>query len=172
MASFRAFLIAEIRNNYAIRTTMTKVNRLLWESVEADRFVTALFGVLDTEQRRFTYVNAGHNPAFLLRAATGQFETLDATGPLLGTFDAATYKERVVELKPDDVLLLYTDGVTEAMTATGELFGDDRLKDVMRALRGQDASSIVRGIWETTQAFRDGEQDDDVTIVAIKAKGD
>lgn len=171
MASFRAFLIAEIRNNYAIRTTMAKVNRLLWESVEPDRFVTALFGVLDVEQRRFTYVNAGHNPAFLLRAATGQFETLDATGPLLGTFDAATYKERVVELRPDDVLLLYTDGVTEAMAASGELFGDDRLKDVVRTLREGDAASIVRGIWERTQAFRDGEQDDDVTIVAVKARG-
>ncbi|MGE5175413.1 MAG: SpoIIE family protein phosphatase [Hyphomicrobiales bacterium] len=171
MASFRAFLIAEIRNNYAIRTTMSKVNRLLWESVEPDRFVTALFGVLDSEQRRFTYVNAGHNPGFLLRAANGQFDTLDATGPLLGTFDAATYKERVVELRPGDVLVLYTDGVTEAMNASGELFGDDRLKEVVRALREQDAASIVRGIWETTQAFRDGEQDDDVTIVVVKAKG-
>ncbi|HEX7078877.1 MAG TPA: SpoIIE family protein phosphatase [Candidatus Eisenbacteria bacterium] len=172
MASFRAFLIAEIRNNYAIRTTMTKVNRLLWESIEPDRFVTALFGVLDTEQRRFTYVNAGHNPGFLLRAATGNFETLDATGPLLGTFDAATYKERVAELRPGDVLVLYTDGVTEAMTDSGELFGDDRLKDVIRTLREQDAPAIVRGIWEAARTFRDGEQDDDVTIVAVKAKGD
>ena len=100
MAAFRASLIAEIRNNYAMRTTMSKVNRLLWESVEPDRFVTALFGVLDVSARRFTYVNAGHNPAVLYRAATGLFDTLEPTGPLLGTFETATYKERIAEIRP------------------------------------------------------------------------
>ena len=169
MASFRASLIAEIRNNYAIRTTMVKVNKLLWESIEPDRFVTALFGVLDVEARRFTYVNAGHNPALLLRAATGQFETLDATGPLLGTFEAATYKERVVELRPGDVLVLYTDGITEAMDAGGELFGEERLRETILARKDEPAVAHVRGIWEAVQAFRDGEQDDDLTTVVVRA---
>ena len=169
MASFRASLIAEIRNNYAIRTTMAKVNKLLWESIEPDRFVTALFGVLDVEARRFTYVNAGHNPALLLRAATGQFETLDATGPLLGTFEAATYKERLVELRPEDVLVLYTDGITEAMNADGDLFGEERLREAILARKGEPAVALVRGIWEAVQGFRDGEQDDDLTTVVVRA---
>jgi sigma-B regulation protein RsbU (phosphoserine phosphatase) len=148
---------------------MAKVNKLLWESIEPDRFVTALFGVLDVEARRFTYVNAGHNPALLLRAATGQFDTLDATGPLLGTFEAAAYKERLVELRPGDVLVLYTDGITEAMNADGDLFGEERLREAIVARKDESAVAQVRGIWEAVQAFRDGEQDDDLTTVVVRA---
>jgi sigma-B regulation protein RsbU (phosphoserine phosphatase) len=169
MAAFRASLIAEIRNNYAMRTTMGKVNKLLWESIEADRFVTALFGVLDTEARRFTYVNAGHNPALLYRASSGQFETLDATGPLLGTFETATFKERVVELRPGDVLVMYTDGVTEAMTPAGELFGEERLRREIEKRREEPAAKIVRGIWEAVLAFEAGEQEDDATLVVVRS---
>jgi len=168
MASFRASLIAEIRNNYAMRTVFSKVNKLLWESVEPDRFVTAIYGVLDVENRRFTYVNAGHNPGFLYRAATDKFDTLDATGPLLGTFEAAAYKERQVEIHPGDVLVLYTDGVTEAISLGGDFFGEERLREVIRARKSEPAVSLVRGIWETVQAFQGGDQDDDLTVVAIR----
>jgi sigma-B regulation protein RsbU (phosphoserine phosphatase) len=168
MASFRASLIAEIRNNYAIRTVLTKVNKLLWESVEPDRFVTAIYGVLDVENRRFTYVNAGHNPAVLYRPAENRFDALDATGPLLGTFEAATFKERQVEIASGDLLVLYTDGVTEAMDTVGDLFGEARLQDVIRARKDDTAAGVVRGIWEAVRAFRAGDQDDDLTIVAVK----
>jgi phosphoserine phosphatase RsbU/P len=168
MASFRASLIAEIRNNYAIRTVFTKVNRLLWESVEPDRFVTALYGVLDVEARRFTYVNAGHNPAFLYRVREDRFDSLDATGPLLGTLETATYKERQTEIAAGDVLVLYTDGVTEAMSSTGDFFGEDRLREVIRARRGDPAALILRAIWDAVRGFRGGEHHDDLTVVVVK----
>jgi sigma-B regulation protein RsbU (phosphoserine phosphatase) len=168
MASFRASLIAEIRNNYAIRTVFAKVNKLLWESVEPDRFVTAMYGVLDIENRRFTYVNAGHNPAMIYRPGANRFDTLDSTGPLLGTFEAATYKERQVEIASGDVLVLYTDGVTEAMNEAKDLFGEGRLQEVIRARKDDTAVGVVRGIWEAVKAHRAGDQDDDVTIVAVK----
>jgi phosphoserine phosphatase RsbU/P len=168
MAAFRASLLAEIRNNYAMRTTMSKVNRLLWESIEADRFVTAVFGVLDTAARRLTYVNAGHNPALLYRAATGQFDTLESTGPLLGTFETATFKERVVEIRPGDVLVMYTDGVTEAMSTSNELFGEERLRQEIVQRKDDPAAKIVRGIYEAVQAYQAGEQEDDVTIVVVR----
>ncbi len=168
MASFRASLIAEIRNNYAIRTIISKVNRLLWESVEPDRFVTALYGVLDVESRRFTYVNAGHNPALICRAGGDHFDQLDATGPLLGTFDSATYKERTAEIRPGDLFVLYTDGVTEAMNASDELFGEERLKAVMRDARGETAAVALRRIWDAVKAHRNQALDDDMTIVVVK----
>jgi sigma-B regulation protein RsbU (phosphoserine phosphatase) len=168
MASFRASLIAEVRNNYAIRTVMAKVNRLLWESMEADRFVTAVYGVLDIQARRFTYVNAGHNPGFLYRAATGQFDQLDSTGPLLGTLEAATFKERQTEIRPGDVLVLYTDGITESMSASEDFFGEDRLKDVIRSRKDGTAAEIVRGIRETVGAFSGEELEDDLTVVVVK----
>ncbi len=168
MAAFRASLIAEVRNNYAIRTVMTKVNRLLWESVEPDRFVTAVYGVLDINARRFTYVNAGHNPGLLYRAATGQFDALDSTGPLLGTLETATFKERHAEIRPGDVLILYTDGITESLSAEQDFFGEDRLKDVIRSRKDGTAAEIVRGIRETVGAFSGGEPEDDLTVVAVK----
>ncbi len=168
MAAFRASLIAEVRNNYAIRTVFTKVNRLLWESIEIDRFVTAIYGVLDIQARRFTYVNAGHNPGLLYRAATDSFENLDSTGPLLGTLEGATFKERQVEIRPGDILTLYTDGITESMSAAEELFGEERLKDVVRSRRGGSAAEIVRAIRETVSAFAGGEPDDDLTLVLLK----
>ena len=168
MASFRASLIAEVLNNYAIRTIIGKVNRLLWESVEADRFVTAFYGVLDIQARRITYVNAGHNPGLLYRAATDAFETLDSTGPLLGTFETATFKERHAEIRTGDLLVLYTDGITESMGWNQELFGEERLKDVIRARRAGTASEIVRGIRETLGDFSGGEPDDDLTVVVVK----
>jgi sigma-B regulation protein RsbU (phosphoserine phosphatase) len=171
MASFRASLIAEIRNNYAIRTIMMKVNRLLWESVEADRFVTALYGVLDIGGRRFTYVNAGHNPGFLYRAATDRFDSLDATGPLLGTLQTASFKERTVEIPAGDVLVLYTDGVTEAMNGSQEFFGEERLLEVIRRRKAEPAALMVRGIWDAVREFREGDQDDDLTIVVIRGTG-
>jgi len=168
MASFRASLIAEIRNNYSIRNVIGKVNRLLWESIEADRFVTALYGVLDIANRRFTYVNAGHNPAFLYRVGVDRFDTLDSTGPLLGSFETATFKERHADIGPGDVLVLYTDGVTEAMNRSNDLFGEDRLREVIRSRKTETAGTIVRGIWETARAFGDGELADDLTVVVIR----
>lgn len=171
MASFRASLIAELRNNYSIRTVFAKVNKLLWESVEADRFVTSLYGVLDLSLRRFTYVNAGHNPGLLLRSATGRIEHLDPTGPLLGTFEAATYKERHVEVEENDFLVLYTDGVTEALSREGELFGVERLEEVLRVRAAEGAPSVHRGVREAVRAFEEGRQTDDLTLVVVKGVG-
>ncbi len=171
MASFRASLIAEIRNNYSMRTIVAKVNKLLWESVEADRFVTAIYGVLDIQSRRFTYVNAGHNPGVIFRPVTGKIDHLDATGPLLGTLEAATYKERHVEIHPGDVLVLYTDGVTEAMNPEGELFGMERLEEVLREKAVEGAASVLRAIRETVQTFQEGRQTDDLTVVVVKGIG-
>jgi len=168
MAAFRASLIAEVRNNYAIRTVFAKVNKLLWESVEVDRFVTAVYGVLDINARRFTYVNAGHNPGLLYRGATDTFDSLDSTGPLLGTLETATFKEKQVEIRRGDVLALYTDGITESMDQAKELFGEERLRDVIRSRREGSAAEIVRGIRETVGAFSGGEPEDDLTLVVVK----
>ncbi|MFH0778284.1 MAG: SpoIIE family protein phosphatase, partial [Candidatus Eisenbacteria bacterium] len=112
MASFRASLRAEIRNNYAIRTIFRKTNALLYESTETGRFVTAFYGVLDTKNKVLTFSNAGHNPPILLRSGGGM-ELLSEGGTILGILPDSAYEERPISLGSGDVLALYTDGVVE-----------------------------------------------------------
>jgi len=86
----------------------------------------------------------------------------------LGTLETATYKERQTEIAAGDVLVLYTDGVTEAMSSTGDFFGEDRLREVIRARRGDPAALILRAIWDAVRSFRGGEHHDDLTVVVVK----
>jgi len=105
MAGFRMSLLAEIRNEYAIRAVMRKVNQLLHESTERDRFVTAFYGVLDWRNSMLIFSNAGHNPPMLLRA-DGTGEELSEGGVALGVLEDTHYEERPVALHPGDVLVM------------------------------------------------------------------
>jgi len=142
MATFRASLRAEIRNNYAISVILGKVNRLMWESVEETAFVTAVYGVLDWPRRRLTYSNAGHNPPILLRAG-GRVELLEVGGPLLGAFPDAAYCEAFIDLEPGDVLVCYTDGITEACSPEGEMFGLERLTALVQARPPDEPARVL-----------------------------
>jgi len=168
MATFRASLLAEIRNQYAIRRILEKVNRLLFESMDSGKFVTAFYGVLDVKNRVFTFSNAGHNPPLLLRA-NGTVEWLSEGGLPLGILADAVYEERPVPLATGDVLVLYTDGVTEASNNTEEQYGTKRLEDIVRKLRDLSAAEIVRSIEHDVEAFT-GEVhlNDDLTLVVAR----
>jgi sigma-B regulation protein RsbU (phosphoserine phosphatase) len=168
MAAFRASLLAEIRNHYAIRRIFEKVNRLLYESTDTGKFVTAFYGVLDVKNRVFTFANAGHNPPLLLRA-NGTAEWLTEGGLALGILSEATYEERPVPLATGDVLVLYTDGVTEASNVTEEQYGVRRLEDLVRKLSDQPAREIVSAIVTEVEAFT-GERhlNDDLTLVVAR----
>ncbi len=166
MASFRASLLAEIRNNYAISTIMRKVNRLIWESVEPERCVTACYGVLDSGARVLTYSNAGHLYPLVIRKAGVQ--RLTRGGMLLGAIEQAFYEEGRTHLKSGDLLLFFTDGLIEAEDASGEPFGEDRLIDVARAALDLPCSDIVQRIHQTILGFTGTTLADDFTIVAVK----
>jgi sigma-B regulation protein RsbU (phosphoserine phosphatase) len=171
MAGFRASLIAEIRNNYAIRTILRKVNNVLLEMTPRDNFVTAFYGVLDARNHVFTFSNGGHNPPLLLRQ-NGEVERLKEGGPLVGVIADARYEERPIWLTPGDVLLLYTDGVTEASGADGEEFGEARLIELVGALRDQSAADICNRVHEAVRGFADRRAAvDDITMIAIKVLG-
>lgn len=168
MAGFRAFLLSEIRNNYAIRTIFAKVNNLLQESLKEYQFVTAFYGVLDLERRRFTYSNAGHHPPILFRA-DGQQRYLKSGGPVLGMFEGTTYNERFMDLAPGDILLLYTDGLVEAENEARELFGRERLEPFVRANAHRSAQELCQAIYDEMRRFTGEEQlKDDTTIVVVK----
>jgi len=168
MASFRASLIAEIRNNYAIRAIMQKVNRLLEESLDRGNFVTAVYGVLDSRARIFTFSNAGHNPPLLLRKS-GELVELVEGGLALGVDLNARYEERPIGLNRGDILVFYTDGVTEALNAAGEQFETARLIKAVRENAQRRASELVRMIAEEVQSFKADEFIlDDLTIMILK----
>ncbi|NOT33984.1 MAG: SpoIIE family protein phosphatase [Candidatus Eisenbacteria bacterium] len=170
MAGFRMSLLAEIRNDFAIRAVMRKVNSLLHESTDRDKFVTAFYSVLDLKNRVLIYSNAGHNPPILLRQ-NGEVELLTDGGVALGVLREAEYEDRPFPLRDGDVLVLYTDGVTEAEGPMGEQFGTTRLEHTIAALRERGAQEILDGI---VRAVLDwcGErgQNDDLTLMVVKVR--
>ncbi len=170
MASFRASLRAEIRNNYSIRTILSKVNRLLLESVESGTYVTAFYGVLDTRARVLTYSNAGHNPPILLRA-DGKMELLSEGGTILGALPGVTFKERRLTFGSGDLLVMYTDGVTDAVNPEREDFGQERLERLVKASAGLSADAVTQRIIDEVNAFRrEARLNDDLTLVVLRAK--
>ncbi len=168
MASFRASLLAEIRNNYMINAILRKVNRLIWESVEPERCVTACYGVLDAESGIFTYSNAGHcHPIIIGRKG---IRRLDKGGILLGAIANAEYREERVYLQPGDVVLFFTDGLTEAEDVYGDAFGEEKLIETARSLAGRPGSEIVKRIHQAVHEFASGHLGDDFTLLVIKVK--
>jgi sigma-B regulation protein RsbU (phosphoserine phosphatase) len=168
MAAFRASLKAEIRNNFAIRAILQKVNNLLYESIERDKYVTAVYSVLDSKNRVLTFSNAGHNPP-ILRRANGSVEYLSEGGLALGTFPDSKYEERPISLSPGDILLFYTDGVTEVLDCDGKEFGVKRLLAALEESKGLSAKEIVEFVVNSTNNFARCQQDtDDLTMIVIK----
>lgn len=172
MATFRAGLRAEVRNNYAISVVLSRVNRLLWESIEETAFVTAVYGVLDLKRRRLTYSNAGHNPPLLIRAG-GDAEWLEEGGTILGRFPDAVYREQTIDLETGNLVAFYTDGITEAQAPSGEMFGEDRLVAVLSEREANESSrSLCQRILEAVRSHCRGvHADDDLTVVLLQVTG-
>src|ERR1051326_2898093 len=138
MAFLRASLRAATHIGYATHISMAKVNYLLWESIESNQFVTAFYGILDATNRTLAYSNAGHNPPLLIDA-DGKAHFEERGGVPLGMFRDSRYYEYYATIEPRQMLVLYTDGVTEAMNSLGEEYGGQRLIDAV--LRGRHLSA-------------------------------
>lgn len=168
MASYRASLIAEIRNNYSIRTICEKVNRLMCESIKPGNFVTSVYGVLDSVNHVLTFANCGHNLPFVLRVS-GEVAYLREGGPVMGVDPTGTYREQPIYLEPGDVAVLYTDGVTEVFDDDGVEFGLERLIEVVRSNRDKRSSEIEDAIYHTVHSYAGSDHMfDDLTMVVVK----
>jgi sigma-B regulation protein RsbU (phosphoserine phosphatase) len=169
MAGFRMSLLAEIRNEFTIRAVMRKVNSLLHESLERERFVTAFYGVLDIKNKVLIYSNGGHNPP-LLRRANGAIEYLTEGGVALSVLADSVYADCPVHIDPGDVVVMFTDGVSEAESPTGEQFGQLRIEEVVARLASRSSQEIVDGLVKAVIEWA-GERgpNDDLTLVVLKA---
>src|SRR2546423_652346 len=169
MAFLRASLRAATHIGYAPHISMTKVNYLLWESIERNQFVTAFYGILDATNRTLSYSNAGHSPALLMNAdGTARYE--ERGGVPLGMFRDTRYYEYFQMIEPGQVVVLYTDGVNEATNADGEEYGRDRLLAAVRNCRELGAREMIDFIHRELIAWTDGHgATDDVTFFIIKS---
>ncbi len=168
MASFRASMLAEIRNNYSIRIICQKVNQLLYESMQPGNFVTAVYGVLDIKNHIFTFSNCGHDLPLLLRT-DGTVEYLREGGPVLGVVPKAKYEERPVYINKDDIIILYTDGVVEVFNNNDEQFGEARLIKLIQKNRLKSTTEIRDAIYKAVKKFASKKHIfDDFTMIVLK----
>jgi sigma-B regulation protein RsbU (phosphoserine phosphatase) len=147
---------------------LRRTNRILVDELHTALFITALVGRLDVGTGRLAIANAGHEPPLLIPADGGQIRAVEGGGPMLGLSTPLDLTEIEVELAPGDRLLLYTDGVTDAMTSDGERFGKERLFETLERARDGSAHDLVRTLSGAVSGFCDGvDPVDDVTIVAV-----
>jgi serine phosphatase RsbU (regulator of sigma subunit) len=150
---------------------VVRLNRGLAATCPGNRFITFFLGLLDPPGGELRYVNAGHNPPFLLRRS-GEVLTLAEGGPVLGLFSGMNYGEARCSLEPGDLLLLYSDGVTEAVSPADEEFGEQRLIDLVASLPGVPAAAVVEAIRAAVESWSAGQPPaDDITVVAVRCAG-
>lgn len=150
---------------------LRRANTWIIKDAQSDMFVTLFYGVLDPTARTFTYANAGHNPPLLYRAATGAIEPLTAKGIVLGVLPEIELEERQVVMTPGDLLVLYTDGVTEAINGHEEAFEEQRLAQAVRQHHDLGAAEIIAQIRAAVLAFTgDRPRFDDATLVVLKCR--
>jgi len=175
MANLQASLHAQVIKKGSVADVPSRMNSLLVKSTDTHMFATFFYGILDQVKSTFTSTNAGHNPPFLFRA-DGKIRRLEAGGLILGFLPNQKYTQQTVKIKQGDVLVLFTDGITEAAGPSLEkisenLFGEERLIEVVRASLTKSAVEIQAAI---LQAISDHtanvSQFDDITLVLIKCK--
>ncbi|MHC4924815.1 MAG: PP2C family protein-serine/threonine phosphatase [Planctomycetota bacterium] len=170
MAVSRAALRAEIFRGEEPDAVLATVNRLLdGDLSRAELFVSVFYAVYDPASGTLTYANAGHNLPFLLREGSEEVEELDANGILFGVLPDYEFECKTVTLSPGDLLLLYTDGFTEASDTAGEMFGEGRLAGVLVRERRTPMEELPRAILRDVDAFSAEAAQDDRTAVMLRA---
>jgi sigma-B regulation protein RsbU (phosphoserine phosphatase) len=170
MARAHALIMAEADTGGNAGDTLQRVNRHITRLQKSTQFVTVLYGILDVKTRIFSYARAGHEPPLILHA-DGTVERLPhSAGMALGLWDTITIDERTVELPQDSTLLLFTDGMTDCRDPQGEAFGMEHIKTTLSGLSKHNAQHVCDHLLRTLINYQDGaKQDDDVTLVAIRA---
>jgi serine phosphatase RsbU (regulator of sigma subunit) len=167
MAMARSVLRRELASDADPAAVLRATNTALFDDLaRAGLFITAFCAQFDPASGALEYANAGHNPPLLRRAANGETRELDADGVALGILRDAEFEHGSAALGPGDVVLLYTDGVTEAAGADGQ-FGEERLR---AALGDMPAGELVDAVYAAVRAYAGDARGDDVTLVALRAE--
>jgi PAS domain S-box-containing protein len=145
---------------------LTLANDVVLRATPGESFVTLFFGILNIEDGHLIYANGGH-PAAVVVGPTGALTLLSTTGPILGAFEGLAFEEARAELSPDDLLFLYTDGLTEAR-CDGDFYGDGRLHDLLSSMRGRGPGETVDDVLANVLQFSGGQLRDDLALLVIR----
>jgi sigma-B regulation protein RsbU (phosphoserine phosphatase) len=148
-----------------------QTNRILFQSTSTDMFVTLFYGILNTKDDSLIYTNAGHNYPILLSESSIKPVFLKTGGLILSFKENSVYEQETIKLKHGDLLVLYTDGITEEFNASGDQFGEDRLLQYIIKYRDLDSEQMIQNIMDEVNKFSSNvSQSDDMTMVVIKKK--
>jgi len=172
MASLQASLRGEAtRAPENLAAAVSNINRLVYEASSANRYATFFYGQFDPATRNFEYVNAGHNPPMLFHCENGKWTIirLDVGGTVVGLLQNSPYQQGAVSTSPGDILVAYTDGISEAMNSADEEWGEDRLMQTIESCNGMGAEQILKRVFAEADAFVAGaKQHDDMTLVVLR----
>lgn len=168
MSNLQASIRSQDLEEVPARLCVKRSNNLISKNTSPEKFATFFYGHLDTQSHQLTYCNAGHDSPFLF-SGEEEVQRLPATGIVLGFTAPWEYDDASCEMKPDDVLLIYSDGITEAFDKNEEEFGEDRLMQVVRKHLKENAREIAQKIIESVKQHSSGvPQMDDMTLVIVK----
>jgi serine phosphatase RsbU (regulator of sigma subunit) len=172
MALSRTIVRANATHHERGTDVLQDANDMISADSRLGMFVTLFYGVLDENSHNLVYANAGHPPPILLRSNSDDFTSLEVTGIALGMMEGMMYEERTVNLSPGDIVVLYTDGVTEATNSDMEQYGLKRLRLIVQRSRHLSSQGILDNILEDILNFSgDQAQFDDITMIIVKANG-
>jgi phosphoserine phosphatase RsbU/P len=170
MANLQATIRALVPGRDDLGALTTRVNLLMCENTGGSKFVTFFWGILDPAARTLRYVNAGHNYPYVLHA-DGSFDRLDKGGMILGILrDTPGYDEETVQVVPGDTVVMFTDGVSEAMSSEQVEYGEERLEEIIRSHRQGPAREMMDAIHQDVlRHTRGAAQSDDITMMILRA---
>lgn len=175
MASLHASLRSQMLNGAGdLGTKVANVNRLLYEASDSNRYATFFYAELDCNSRLLHYVNGGHNPPVVLRKENGAWQVfrLGDGGPVIGLLANAAYEQQALQLLPSDILVAFTDGISEAINAAEDEWGEDRMIAEVQASADLNAGDLLKRLFCAADAFAAGApQHDDMTLVVLRLSG-
>ncbi|MFC1562335.1 PP2C family protein-serine/threonine phosphatase, partial [candidate division KSB1 bacterium] len=168
MALLFATFREQVRQSDLTEKIIFKVNETLYHQTQADKFATFFYGILDCGRDEFRYTNAGHNPPLFLDTGGGMKELVYG-GPILGFITDTAYASEKLSLRSGDILLMYTDGLSEALNDRDEEYGEHRILAELEKNRKRPAAGIIKKLLKAIETFtKKRNQDDDITMVVIK----
>ena len=170
MATMRATLRANIQNNPRdIVQALAQVNGDIYRDSPIDKFITSIYCNLDYKRHELSYVNSGHNPPYIVRTADKRVEELDQGGLMLGIMEEIDLPKATLSINKGDILMLFSDGVTEATNRAGELYSEENFKEWLLNHSQLSAEKMKKALLKTLQEYAEGSsQSDDITFIILK----